>query len=251
MSKSICTAVRRQLDEMDLHEVHGTEISQHLGNCPECSDFHQKQASLRQLVGSLGTVSAPADFDFRLRARLASDKGNSVHFLSIANWSIFQRSAAIATALALVIGAAVLVRQFKDRNQAKPGIMKAGTPASGPQVPQSAPQSPPQTRAPEKVVTAQKNDGVRERPRKQMPAAAPRNTRTLMAKELANERAPLYGAQKEDPGTVFPIDAAQQSLRVSLFDGRGNPRTISLPGVTFGSQKVVPSTTSYAPKGVW
>jgi hypothetical protein len=54
--------------------------------------------------------------------------------------------------------------------------------------------------------------------------------------------------------TVFPIDTANQSLRVSLDDGSGNWRTISLPTVSFGSQRVVASgsvSNQLVPKGIW
>jgi len=73
----------------------------------------------------------------------------------------------------------------------------------------------------------------------------------MATNESASTQATVIRAPEILADTVIPVDASQQSLRVSLFDGRGNPRTISVPTVTFGSQRVVPQATSFAPKGVW
>ena len=82
---------------MMLGEDCNAEVSQHLGECSECRVFHDKQIKLRQIVGSLGTVSAPADFDFRLRSRLASENSNSgFHLSNLVSFG--QRTAVIATA---------------------------------------------------------------------------------------------------------------------------------------------------------
>lgn len=45
----------------------------HLDACPACREFRRERESLRALVGSLGTIPAPADFEFRLRARMRAD----------------------------------------------------------------------------------------------------------------------------------------------------------------------------------
>jgi hypothetical protein len=51
--------------------------------------------------------------------------------------------------------------------------------------------------------------------------------------------------------TPFPIDASPQMFTVSLEDGRGNARTISVPTISFGSQRIVQSGNQVAPKRVW
>ncbi len=54
--------------------------------------------------------------------------------------------------------------------------------------------------------------------------------------------------------TVFPIDTSYQSLRVSLDDGTGTWRTISLPTVSFGSQRILAKgslSNQPTPKGIW
>jgi hypothetical protein len=80
-----------------------------------------------------------------------------------------------------------------------------------------------------------------------------RNKRATAVAEFSFGTAPVVRDSRSTASSeaVFPVDASQQSLKVSLFDSRGNPKTISLPSVSFGSQRVVPTTTSFAQKGVW
>ena len=109
MTKTICSTIRRQLDEMMLGEQQGPGISRHLSECSECRDLHEKQTNLRQLVGSLGTVNAPSDFDFRLRSRLTSDKSNgSLHSF----WLFGQRTAVVAAAMLIIVGAVLWCANF-------------------------------------------------------------------------------------------------------------------------------------------
>ena len=46
------------------------------------------------------------------------------------------------------------------------------------------------------------------------------------------------------PTAAFPINASYQSLKVSVDDSRGTSRTISLPSVSFGSQKTLSQSAS-------
>jgi hypothetical protein len=50
---------------------------------------------------------------------------------------------------------------------------------------------------------------------------------------------------------AFPIDASVQSFKVSLDDGRGNARTISVPTISFGSQRIMQGENQFAPKRDW
>jgi hypothetical protein len=249
MNKSICTTIRLQLDEMMLGEDCAHDVSQHLSECGECHDFHQKQTRLRQIVGSLGTVNAPPDFDFRLRSRLANENTNSSFHLSHSIWSLGQRSVAVATALVLVVGAVVLFRQWSNRNDQTRNIAEKNGPQKENSVPSVAPpvvEQNPIVKDARQIVssgTDKGGDKVVRRPQ----SNGSRINRPLVTEDLASQRAPVFRGTSD----VFPVDAGQQSLKVSLFDGRGNPKTISLPTVTFGSQRVVPTATAYAPKGVW
>ena len=249
MSKTTCSTIRRQLDELMLDDPQSPDISQHLRECNACRDFHEKQTKLRQIVGSLGTVSAPSDFDFGLRSKLASGKSNGSYQLTRSLWLFGQRTAVAAVAVLIIVGAVFLVREVQNQ---KPVV-------------QTAEDNKPPSRTDPFVVdsttTARNQDskaqdvtskaGDKEKVSRKIVSLPPRSIRTLDSRDQASSRAPVIRAPQQAVDQIFPVDASQQSLRVSLFDGRGNPRTISLPTVTFGSQRVVPTTTSFAPKGVW
>jgi hypothetical protein len=54
--------------------------------------------------------------------------------------------------------------------------------------------------------------------------------------------------------SVFPIEASPQALKVSLDNGRGSSKTVSVPGVSFGSQRVLTQNASpllASSRGAW
>src|ERR1044072_1965410 len=111
MSKNNCEVIRRELDEVTLGETISTGAGEHLRECAACREFNEKQTRLREIVGSLGTVSAPPDFDFRLRARLANDAGGaSFHF-----WPLARRGLAFAAVLLVFVMGALLIRNVFNR----------------------------------------------------------------------------------------------------------------------------------------
>lgn len=252
MNKQDCRIIQRELDEMLLTEDCRVEVSRHLTECSDCSDFHLKQTKLRQIVGSLGTVPAPADFDFRLRSRLANENTSSNFHLGRSVWSFGQRTAAAATAFILLVGVVILVQNLPKRNATTNNVAEKESPKNLEPPPSSIKLPTEQARTPDVKTTA--SIVVAGNPRnKRIISNGPRSQRPIAVADFGSERAPLVRDQKqlEAAEAIFPIDASKQSLKVSLFDARGNPRTISLPTVSFGSQRVVPTTTSFAPKGVW
>ena len=234
-----------------LGDPQSPDISQHLGECNACRDFHEKQTKLRQIVGSLGTVSAPSDFDFRLRSKLASGKATGSYQLTSSVWLFGKRTAVVAASALIIVGAVFLVRQLQNQNTLIQTAEDNRPPSrTVPFVDSTTPGTNQDSKAADVTAKAAgvKENGKVSRKNTLLPL---RNIRTLDSKDEAISRAPLIRAPQQTLDQIFPVDASQQSLKVSLFDGRGNPRTISLPTVTFGSQRVVPTATSFAPKGVW
>ncbi|HEX3187256.1 MAG TPA: hypothetical protein VHQ94_20830, partial [Pyrinomonadaceae bacterium] len=60
MRDTKCETVRRELEELMLGDDCSMSAMQHLQECGDCREFHQKQTKLRQIVGGLGMVEAPA-----------------------------------------------------------------------------------------------------------------------------------------------------------------------------------------------
>jgi hypothetical protein len=168
-------------------------------------------------------------------------------------WSLSQQSAALATVLLLLIGGAILVSQRIKRNTEPPRVAETN------QAPTPAFVAVPKENPTQVAVREEHNvSNVEPTPtgtvvNRRTLAGTHRNKRNTVAADFSSLQAPvIQGSQtvtSSDPG--FPVDASQQSLKVSLLDGRGNRKMISVPTVTFGSQRVVPTSTSFAPKGVW
>ena len=242
MRKNNCEVVRRELDELMIGEACSTAATEHLRDCASCREFHEQQTKLRQIVGSLGTVEAPADFDFRLRARLAQSNGSSVY------WPLARRGLAVAAMVIVFLVGVVVVRNVMNKPAAVNNVAQQ---PQTPVVPDIIPPSIKEEKKPEQTIAVVSEDSplIRKGDRR------PRNDfkkRPLATIDSAFTRAEVInGAQPAGLAAAFPIDASQQTFRVSLDDGRGNARTISVPTISFGSQRIVQNANQVAPKRVW
>jgi hypothetical protein len=246
MRRNNCEEIRRELDELMLEEASSTSAVEHLKKCSACREFNESQVKLRRMVGSLGIVAAPADFDFRLRARLANDSGNGAfHY-----WPLVQKGFAVA-AVVIVFGfGIVVVRNVLNQRKEAVAVQHPAVPQESPiqvQTPQSNTGSTSGSltaNAPSSGPDKTKSDRVVQTGSKTKPP--------LTAIDFSKQRAEVIsGAEAIDTGTVFPIDASLQPLRLSLDDGRGNARTISVPTVRFGSQRILPNRNQFSEKGIW
>lgn len=246
MKETKCESIRRELDELTLGDECSVDATQHLRECGACREFHQKQTRLRQMVGGLGTVEAPPDFDFRLRARLASEPNSAAFHLRALQWPFATRSVAVAAMLLLFIGGVFLVRSVITRNVV-PTQQPSDVATRGemPTPPAPRPDDVKQDKQPPLIVVAS-NDG----PRKSKGERSVKPKTALVSLDRASEGASVLSqSQRQSP--IFPIDASLQSLKVSLDDGHGNARTISVPTISFGSQRVLATGNQFAQKGDW
>ncbi len=246
MKERECEAIRRELDELKLGDECSVSTTRHLRQCGECREFHQKQTRLRQIVGSLGMVEAPADFDFRLRARLANESSSAGFHLRSIQWFSATRGFAAAAMLLVFVGGVIYVRTIINRPETPtPFATTNETVQPQPEPDQNnvvAPVQPPQVALNTTDTTPRK---VGQRSERQL---TPRPKRAPVAIDFSSERADRISNSQRP---IFPIDASLQPFTVSLEDGRGNARTISLPTISFGSQRVLPTTTQLTQKSVW
>ncbi len=241
-----CKAVRRELDESLPFENFSAALRDHLQGCADCRDLHQRQMRLQQIVGSLETVAAPGDFDFRLRARLADARP------APSSW--FRTSSVLGIAAILVLVIAAFIGFEFMRPGVRPTTQASTQRESSPPIEnnvlataQPAESQPNHSESPAKHTSKEK---ISERP-----SITPRiQKRPQAVLEFSSEGAKHITQSSNQIGEwlAFPIDAPSQALRLSLDDSRGNARTISFPTVSFGSQRVLTNNTSQlAPKGVW
>lgn len=245
MRNNNCKLIRRELDELRLGEAWSNAATGHLRECASCREFHEQQTKLRQIVGSLGTVEAPADFDFRLRARLANT-GNSAAGIY---WAFAKRSLAVAAMVIVFAMGAIVVRNLM--NQATPIDVAKHPEVQPPVKPDPVPPVVKEPRTPEPVVAGITNDAP-VAIKKNRPTQTEYRKRPVSSIVFSSKGAEVM--RVGEPAAVsaaFPIDASVQSFKVSLADGRGNARTISVPTVSFGSERIVPGGNPFAPKRDW
>jgi hypothetical protein len=247
MRKNNCGVVRQELDELMLDEACSSSAAAHLRECGECREFQQQQNRLRQIVGSLGTVAAPADFDFRLRARLANDSS------SVAYLPLMRRGFALATVLVVFATGAFLVRNVWDR-PATEGVASTGNqPAAIPEPPkQVEPSKASQDSTGQQVVASHQEKRPQPIKNDRPSSTISKTPRRLVAEDFSSKGAQVISGQEAVSGfEVIPLDTSLQSFKVSLDDGRGNARTISVPTISFGSERMLQTGNPFAPKRVW
>jgi hypothetical protein len=248
MKDKQCELTRRELEELRLNDEFSTTAAEHLQACADCREFQREQTKLRQIVGSLGTVNAPADFDFRLRARLAADsQGANFRF-----WPFALKGIATAAVLGVFAFGAFVVWQRGHQPPEK--SVAVTTPPHEQPAPRTEPAaiktSDSSQTAPQRVVL-NNNLPIKKINRPLQASLNPK--RSLVAIDFSSERADLERRAKLGTRTlaVFPIQTSLQPLTVSLDDGRGNARTVSFPAVSFGSQRVPAIVSQLAPKNDW
>jgi hypothetical protein len=269
MKSMNCRSVRREIDEAEPGDLPGSVASDHIKNCLECQTFADEHLKLQKIVASLGTVEAPGDFEFRLRARLAGEKRGSAQPFMFRNFSFGLRAAAVAAALLLTASAVLFVtlkspsgstvpsdssRATNAPIRATDGNLTAGNKQSGQQnaFPAEAPRVS-GTQASKAVPDVkfssigQRNNIGKGKP-KLATVASVNEPRGLNTRDLSSTSAvvvkPSDQSTETNPAYAFPIEAPYQSLKVSLDDGRGSSRTISLPRVSFGSQRFLAQGSS-------
>ncbi|HEX8189157.1 MAG TPA: hypothetical protein VF586_12450, partial [Pyrinomonadaceae bacterium] len=108
---SECKAYRREIDGAADGRPLSAGARDHAAVCGACRDGLRERERLRALVVGLGKVEAPADFEFRLRARMAASKIDGGHGrFSGARWLYGFAPVAVAACF-VVVSATLYFRQ--------------------------------------------------------------------------------------------------------------------------------------------
>lgn len=238
-----CRNVRRGIEEAGPGDLLSISVAEHMRNCPECVRFSEEDVKLREIVSSLGMVEAPADFEFRLRARLAGEKRDFANYFSLGGLSVGFRTVAFAGLLLLFASALLLVSMRSQRDTsltASDATPAATKPAVDQQSDQPAVALAPNT--PDTQATPVQKPGTEKRT---AGIALAGNRGSVKTRDMGSVPARvLRPSDLTARASDFPIEARSQALKVSLDDGSGSSRTISLPAVSFGSQRAVSQSTS-------
>jgi hypothetical protein len=115
-----CQDIRSAIDAASRREgVPGT-VKAHLGGCPDCSRYADETSALLTLLSALPRVQTPADFEFKLRSRIARAKYESQGQKSFlerlwANSFTWGQAATVMAAIALVVAFGTI--QLRRYNQ--------------------------------------------------------------------------------------------------------------------------------------
>lgn len=259
MRRIDCENIRREVEAADPGDLLSSKANAHLASCNECGTFRDEEWKLRKLVGSLGMVNAPGDFEFRLRARLAGEKRGLSQSFSVGKFSFGFRSAAFATVL-LLIGAGLLFVGLRTPSNNSQVARETASPAATQTVLASQNLgngevknagadliARPETDSRLDAKLSSNASAGQHRTRSRLgfrpaEAASARDAERVRTRDLASTPATVF--KSTNPGAerlsnAFAIGTSYQSLKVSLDDGRGSSRTISLPSVSFGSQRAL------------
>lgn len=239
-----CRATRREIDQSELGLRLSEQAEAHLAGCRHCAGFRAERSRLRELVASLGGVSAPPDFDVRLRARIARERDSHPRSLPwIFRFAMSIPGIAVAAVLVLTVGGIVW---FGNRSEHLP------VPVAG-QNPQPAPSVGPEIGVAATAATHPE------------PAVASDSTDT---RDLGSQLASRRGGNRSAGSTVAPqssdftvsgarsfrlnpdragevsLTAPVSPMVVSVYDEDGGKRQILLPPISFGAQRLTDNRTN-------
>jgi hypothetical protein len=266
---SDCKAYRRELGGA----WDGGELSRaaraHAAACRACGAELRGRESLRALVGGLAKVEAPADFEYRLRARMAASKAEGRRAPLRRLRLVYAFAPVAAAACFLFVSATLYLRQVSTSKPSEPQAAAAPAQNAGP-APVAKPSSPGEA-------AQSKREGEGD-------AAAAMNPKLLnvksvghsprtppaRARELAAKSDVRAGARRNTipagldseravngRGVTIALKAPADSLRMILRDERGAGRVVPMRSVSFGSQELIArqgglnKTVVLENEGVW
>ena len=121
-----CEAYRALIEEGAGGAATGPALSAHLAACAACREFRRGREALVGLIGGLERVSAPDDFEFRLRARMAAR--NSSQSAPLRRLRLAPALTAAAVAACLLVAASISLRN--DPPAAPPVAVQEAPPAA-------------------------------------------------------------------------------------------------------------------------
>jgi len=259
-----CRSVGQEIDARERNQGLSGGATEHLAHCAGCRQIAEQGATLHALVTGLGTVSAPPDFDMRLRARLARERRYSSPWVNFWRQATTAPAVGLAFSLLVVVGLAVYLLGADPGGSGKLAKAPAAPTSQSPNVTTGAPDTA-KNNPPVGIGQDPASDGKKAfsapGSKDLTPPRQPRNEVVRNQKAGFTSREfnslPAVTVKDSDPSApVVSLSAPMQPVVVSMRDDRGGTRTISLPPVTFGSQKLIqnqyqPVSLASAGKGAW
>jgi hypothetical protein len=240
MNSRECRVTRQEIEQSEFHQRLSDPALTHTRACVGCRDFHGERTRLRELVGSLEPVVAPGDFDMRLRARIAAEHNGGARVSFFQRFVVSTPAMAVAALIVMLTGTIVWFAQHQREQQSS---IAAGNSASTEQGVKPADDAA-TTKTTSPVVDSATNPPTQV----VVKGSTPEVYRATGGRKSAGVRAPASdfyakGAesirQGEQRAGEVSLRAPVKPMVVSLEDEKGGKRKISLPPVSFGSQRLV------------
>ncbi|HEX8722402.1 MAG TPA: hypothetical protein VF736_17435 [Pyrinomonadaceae bacterium] len=222
----------------------------HAAACRACGEELRGRESLRRLVGGLGRVEAPPDFEFRLRARMAASKAGGRR-APLRGLRLVYAFAPVAAAVCFLVFSAALYFNRASRPVSS-GAPAAAAVAAQDAAPAEGPAAPEASEAGAERVAVEVTPPAPGRillasgPRVQVRRAPAVRAREVAAKSEARAAArqntiitSAWGAPVINGQRVITLTAPAEPLRMILRDERGAGRVVPMRAVSFGSQELI------------
>lgn len=256
-----CKDIRQEIDQATFADQPTDRVRAHLRGCADCSRFEAEQRALQGMMASLGTISAPPDFDFRLRARLAREKSAANNGAGLASFLNLLKSprplGVAALVLLLAFGGIVIRNWLSAKDDSKLTADQAAAPAASETgIETKAPistETQPAINSTSTTATRERTDRI-ESPVSRAPhaLASRKIERRATREESLSPAAVLTSGQSELGDGIVRVPLEDEGLKITIDDSRGSPRTISLPRFSFGSQRLTGhSFVPVSSKRVW
>ena len=238
MNAKECRIIRLEIDTAELNERLSDRAAAHVAACASCTEFRAQRVRLRTLLGSFQPVSAPADFDMKLRARIARENDQRAQQSSIFRLLVSTPGIVFAALLVAVVAVAVWVSQRRPREIAgapRATAVNTNTPAGVTTA--TTEQHSTEEGAKQTASTAglSSDTGHKTAPRNQKPVLA--STGTARVSDFNARAAELIRLTPDRAGEVS-LTAPLHPTVVSVRDANGATRKILLPPVSFGSPRL-------------
>ncbi|HEX5708165.1 MAG TPA: hypothetical protein VFX96_12760 [Pyrinomonadaceae bacterium] len=258
-----CKKYIAEIEEAAAGSTLSVAARRHLDACAPCGAFERERNALRALVGSLGAVAAPPDFEFRLRARMHTDAGAPRR-------SLFGGSLApvagvtLAALFAVAVTASLYVRQSAGD---APAAQVESAHADGQKAEATATQEAREVAGAQAAkveadefenvlavaedeidVTelsagsqrASRNSSAASFEKARMTTGVGHRTATFNESRATVVSNPSAGeVALTGPTVAVPLPKSERPLKVLISDERGAARVVPIRSVSFGSQEMV------------
>ena len=237
MNGNVCRETRREIDQSELRQSLSADHEAHVAACAACQTFRAERLRLRELVGGLKPVTAPADFEMRLRARIARERDVPKQSF-IFRFVISTPAIVVAAVFVIAVGAVVFISQ-RNHSQAPTQAQAGGNERLSP-APASTVIAKDEGSGSEPLKPIADSPADKSKPTPILARNTPKSSSpvnaTPRAEDIAVGRAQIV--KLSDRNGEVSLVAPNRPMVVTMFDEHGATRKFQLPPISFGSQRL-------------